>query len=316
MYKAIFICLSLCFTSIVSAQQDAQFTQFMFNKIVYNPGYAGSAEVPSLTAIHRSQWTGLEGAPTSQAFTFHTPFRQKRVGAGISINHDEIGPTNSIFIALSYAYRIPLKKGTLGIGLQGAIRHYRVNWDQIKATHEGDALITDTENSKLLPNAGVGIYYESPLFYIGVSSPHLLRGDISLLNNVQATTDIQAVEDVHSYLMAGFIVPLSKSVKFKPAVLVKYVERAPFDMDINGSFVFADKLWLGATYRLGGSTVVGNGESIDLVAQYQVGNAFRIGMAYDITLSEVKDYNNGTYELMLQYYIQKDRTRFTNPRFF
>lgn len=316
MYKTITICILMAFVGTITAQQDAQYTQFMFNKVVYNPGYAGSAEMPSLTAIHRSQWTGLEGAPTSQAFTFHTPIQDKRVGLGLSINHDEIGPTNSLFIALSYAYRIPLKNGTLGIGLQGAIRHYRVDWDQIKATHEGDALISDTENSTLLPNAGVGIYYESPSFYIGISSPHILQGDISLLNTIQTATDIQAVEEAHSYLMAGFIIPISKNVKFKPAALVKYVANAPFDMDINGSFVFMDKFWLGATYRLGGSTVIGGGESIDLVAQYQIGNAFRIGMAYDITLSELKDYNNGSYELMLQYYIQKDRTRFTNPRFF
>ncbi len=316
MYKTITICILMAFVGTITAQQDAQYTQFMFNKVVYNPGYAGSAELPSFTAIHRSQWTGLEGAPTSQAFTFHTPIQDKRVGLGLSINHDEIGPTNALFIALSYAYRIPLKKGTLGIGLQGAIRHYRVDWDQIKATHEGDALISNTENSTLLPNAGVGIYYETPTFYVGISSPHILQGDISLLNTVQTATDIQAVEEAHSYLMAGFIIPISKNVKFKPATLIKYVANAPFDMDINGSFVFMDKFWLGATYRLGGSTVVGGGESIDLVAQYQIGNSFRIGMAYDITLSELKDYNNGSYELLLQYYIQKDRTRFTNPRFF
>ena len=299
----------------VNGQQDAQFTQFMFNKLYYNPGYAGSAEHASFTLLHRHQWVGLEGAPQSQAFNFHTPFNNNRVGAGLSLNHDKIGPTRSLFAGLSYAYRIPMMKGTLSLGLRAALRHYRIDWNQIVATHAGDDLINDSENSKLLPNAGVGIYYETKKYYLGLSAPHIIKGDISLLTSA-TSTDIQAVENIHAYFMAGAIFIVNDDIKFKPAMIIKYVNNAPVDMEFNGSLLFMDKFWLGLTYRLGGSTTRELGESIDIIAQYQISQSFRLGMAYDITLSELKDFNSGSYELLLQYDVQKDRSRYTNPRFF
>ena len=314
MKKILFLALIFLAPYCVNSQQDAQFSQFMFNKLYYNPGYAGSAGYPAFTAFHRNQWVDLEGAPISQGFSFHTPFRNERVGAGIAINHDKIGPTRSLYLAMSYAYRIPTAQGTFSIGLQGSVRHYRVDESLLVPTHLGDEMITNLNNRKLLPNAGIGVYYETQKFYIGMSLPHIIKGDISLLKETY-DTDVKAIENVHAYLMTGLIFNVSPNIRFKPAALIKYVNNAPFDMDINGSFIFLDKLWLGATYRLGGSSRQGFGESIDFVVQYQLTNAFKLGIAYDITLSEIKNYSKGTYEILLQYYIQK-RSKFTNPRFF
>ncbi len=298
----------------MNSQQDAQFSQFMFNKLFYNPGYAGSAGFPSFTVFHRHQWVDLEGSPISQGLNFHTTLRNERVGAGIAINHDKIGPTRSLYIAMSYAYRIPMEQGTFSIGLQGSLRHYRLNQNLLVATHQGDGMVTNLNNSKLLPNAGLGLYYEAQKFYLGMSLPHIIKGDISLLKE-SYDDNLSAVENVHAYLMTGLILNVNRNIRFKPAVLIKFVKNAPFDMDINGSFIFLDKLWVGLTYRLGGSTRQGFGESIDFVAQYQITNSFRLGVAYDFTLSEIKNYSNGTYEVLLQYDIQK-RSKFTNPRFF
>jgi type IX secretion system PorP/SprF family membrane protein len=315
--KKLLLLISIMLVGLtMSAQQDAQYTQFMFNKIAYNPGYAGSAEVPSLTAIYRNQWAGLEGAPKTQVLSFHSPVFNERTGLGATIVRDEIGPTESIFVALSYAYRIKLRKGTLGLGLQGVVRNYRVRWDDLEAAHAGDQLVSEASGSKILPNAGLGAYYETEQFYLGMSIPHLVKNDISLVDAEVGGTQINATENIHAYLMSGFIIKLNNSVKFKPGVLLKLVDNAPFDMDLNAGFVFMNKLETGISYRLGGSTAQGFGESLDFILQYYINNTFRIGTAYDLTLSELERGNSGSYELLLQYNIQKKNEKFTNPRFF
>ncbi len=298
------------------AQQDAQYTQFMFNKLAYNPGYAGSAGLPCVSALYRNQWVGLEGAPKTQLVSFHSPFLSDRTAGGLTVIRDDIGPTESWYFALAYAYRIPTKNGTLGLGLQGILRNYRVKWNELEGAHINDDLIETADGSRLLPNVGAGVYFESRKFYIGASVPHIVENDISLVDESVGGSLVTARERVHAYLMTGYIFDLNKQVKFKPSVLLKYVANAPFDMDVNGSFLFMEKVSIGATYRLGGSTRQGIGESIDLVALYYFSNYFKLGAAYDITLSELRQETNGSFEILLQHCFRKKNERFTNPRFF
>ena len=199
-YKILILILG---TMQAFGQQDAQYTQFMFNKLSYNPGYAGSSGSPCLTALYRNQWVGLEGAPKTQILSFHTPFRNERVGAGLTIVNDEIGPTQATSFTLSYAYRIKTKKGHLALGLQGVLRNYRMKWEEANPIHREDGLILDASESKLLPNGGFGIYYQTPTYYVGLSVPHLVSGDISLLGNEYGISVITATEVIHAYLMGG-----------------------------------------------------------------------------------------------------------------
>jgi len=296
------------------AQQEAQYTQFMYNKLSLNPAYAGSSGVPCFSCIHRSQWVGFEGAPSSQVLNFHMPTFKKRVGLGVSLAHDKIGPIQSYTASMMYAYRMKLNKGNLSIGMRGTLRGYRVNWSETLATHSDDGEIPTENTTRILPNFGFGLYYDTDKFYVGISTPAMLKGDLSYtyLSNESSF----GTEQMHIYLMAGYVLDLNANIKFKPAALVKYTPNSPMDLDLNGTFIFVDKIWLGLSYRMGGDANKGIGESIDLLAQYQISDKLRAGISYDFTLSKLQDYNSGTFEVQLEYCLHSKDKRLTNPRFF
>ncbi len=313
--RKLIILITLLFVFVGGyAQQEAQYTQFMYNKLSLNPAYAGSSGVPCFSCIHRSQWVGFEGAPSSQVINFHMPAFRNRVGLGASIAHDKIGPVNSFTASLMYAYRMKIDRGNLAVGLRGTLRNYRINWSETQSTHSEDEQIPTGNTSRILPNFGFGVYYDTEKFYVGISSPSLLKGDLSYtyLNNGSAF----GTEKMHLYLMTGFVFDVNSNVKFKPAALVKYAANSPLDLDLNATFIFIEKLWFGLSYRLGGDSNRGIGESIDLLAQYQVSKNLRIGVAYDFTLSKLKDHNSGTFEIQMEYCINPKDRRLTNPRFF
>jgi len=235
-----------------NAQQDAQYTQFMFNKIAFNPAYAGSHKAPCLSGIYRTQWVNLDGAPVSQNVNFHMPLFNNRVGIGLSIYHDDIGPTNTWNYAMQYAYRTKVGGGDLSFGVQGQIRDYQVDWREVKSVHSGDALFGFREDSKLIPNFGFGIYYDRENFYAGVSMPRLLNNDLTFQYDGNIQNSDFAREERHFFGMAGFILPTSDAIKLKPALLVKYAPNAPLDIDLHAGVIFYDKLNIGATYRVGG----------------------------------------------------------------
>jgi len=315
MRKKLILLICILGTYNLYAQQEAQYTQFMFNKLALNPGYAGNSELACISILHRSQWVGLEGAPESQVLNFHTPLKNNRIGLGMSILRDNIGPTSSWSYQLKYSYRIPIGKGKLGVGLQGAVRSFRVDWNDTHAMQTGDDLLNENPASKILPNFGLGLYYQNPSFYLGLSIPNMLKGDLSFYEGSDYTGDFSK-ETPHYYFMGGLIVQAGRNMKFKPAILVKLTENSPVKIDINAMLIFFDKLWLGATYRMGGNLDNGIGESVDATIQYQITSGIRAGIAYDYTLSKMRAYNSGTYEIMLDYCINKKDQVMTNPRFF
>lgn len=307
--------LAMMFVLNLSAQQDAQYTQWMFNKLSLNPGYAVSSDYACASALHRSQWVGLEGAPVSQSLNVRVPFQGKNVGVGLSVNHDKIGPTNSWTVSGIYAYRIDFGENrSLGIGLQGTLRSYRVNYTDAVTIQSGDGSIPTTNESRTIPNFGAGLYYYTPKFFIGLSAPRILEGDLTFFNNGTGNTDFSR-EEAHIFLMAGVVFDLNDAIKLKPSILLKYVDDAPFDADLHASLIFYDTFWAGATYRLGG-VADSPGESLDIVLQLQLSRAIRLGFAYDFTLSKVRDYSDGTFEVVLDYCLNPGNDRLTNPRFF
>lgn len=314
--KNIFTILAICVWVLpLRAQQDVQYTQFMFNKIAFNPAYAGSHEAPCFSGIYRTQWVKFEGAPVSQNFTFHTPLFGKRVGFGINIHHDNIGPTNTWNYSMMYAYRVKIGGGDLSFGVQGQIRDYMVDWAGVSAIHSGDALYGIREESKLIPNFGFGIYFENDHFFAGASLPRLLNNDLTFEYDGSIQNSDYAKEARHFYGMAGLMLKVTETVKLKPAILVKYARNAPLDIDLHAGMILYDKLNLGATYRIGGFQ--GNaGESIDFVLQLAITERIKAGIAYDFTLSDIRSYQSGTYELMLEYCLTSKQKGTTNPRFF
>lgn len=298
------ICL-VCAGSVMS-QKDAQFSQFIFNKLAFNPAYTGAKEALTLASVYRHQWQGIEGAPRTIGLYTHAPFAGNRNGLGLSITSDQIGFLDDSYIDLYYAYRIPFRnRSTLSLGLQARFSVTRIDWEKAEVVHLGDNFIPEDENNRTNLNFGLGLYYEAKSFYVGFSVPQLLK------NNLYSEEFIGVGglgQYRNYYFMAGVIAPVAKSIMFKPGMLISYSRNTPFELAVNASFLFVETLWIGATYRLG--------DSIDGVVQYQFGKQLKVGVAVDFTLSELRKYTAGSLELIVEYLFDFDKQGVNNIRFF
>ncbi|MEY4903328.1 MAG: hypothetical protein RLZZ292_1143 [Bacteroidota bacterium] len=312
---ALYIALFSCFAAI--AQQEQQYTQFMYNKMDYNPAYAGSNDAVCITGIYRNQWIGLKGSPKSQLLNFNMPLSHGRVGIGASLTHHNIGIEDRITAQGSYAYRVPMGRGNLAIGVNAAVRYAAITYDPLalNATQDlgSDPAVTIGKQSRVLPNFGAGAYFNTKKFYIGLSLPRLLMNNISFSDKSVGLSK----EFRHLYLMSGAIFPLTETIKLQPQALLKYVPNAPFSAEMNMSVLFVDRFLVGGTYRTGGSTKKGLGESLDVLFGAQITDNIMLGLSYDLGLSELKTYHNGTLEATLRYCLQQSEgLEFVNPRYF
>ncbi len=296
---------SICVTTMW-AQYDVHHTQFMHNKLAINPAYAGDREVFAMTAIYRNQWFGIDGAPKTFTLHAHTPFMNKRNGIGLSIINDQIGMLNTTYAGVSYAYRMPVsEEATLNIGVQGRLEHARIDWSKSDPLDQDDNTIPVTEKSKTNPNFGVGVFLSHEHYYIGLSVPTILKSTVYDDNPI---TGVSLRSQRSYYLMGGIVKRLSHSVKFAPSVLFSYNPNAPFEMNFNANFIFLEKFWLGASYRLG--------DSVDALAMFQINDQFRIGAAYDYTLTKLQEFSPGSIELLVDYNFSFKGKRLNNIRFF
>lgn len=292
----------------VQAQQDAQYTQFMFNKLFFNPAYAGSKKALCLNGLYRKQWIGIDRAPQSATLQGHGAVWKNRIGLGASIDYDQIGFTDNINLATNYSYIIRFRRDNfLSLGLRASLSYLQIRWGEANPSQDNDQAIPSSGlNSTLMPNFGAGIYYESKHWYAGLSVPHLFENQLefAVQNNGGVTPRLRQ----HYYLMGGLNYKIARDVDIQPNILFKYVGNAPLDVDINLSFVFLERFLAGVTYRVG--------DSIDLMVRWQIAPQFQIAFAYDITLSPLQQYNAGTVETMLQYCFLPKYEKVNNPRFF
>ncbi len=314
MKKLISLTGLILIAGLAFAQQEPQFTQFMYNKLGYNPGYAGSNDGTCFTGLIRQQWLGLDGAPGSQLFSFNMPLNDQKVGIGLNIWRNTIGVSQTMNIEGAYAYRLQMDEGTLGIGLMGSGRYLQSDFAKTDPIQSGDPTIAVGMQSKFVPNFGVGAYFSNDKFFVGASAPRILQNNIDLGDD----QTVISREFRHLYLMGGLVFPLSENTEFQPQILIKYVQNAPLDADLNMNLIFLKKYSVGASYRFGGSTEQGIGESVDILLGAQLTEDFMIGFAYDVTLSELRTYNNGTIEAMVRYCIKGGGggDEYLNPRFF
>jgi type IX secretion system PorP/SprF family membrane protein len=317
------------------AQQDAMLTKYMFNSLAFNPAYAGSREHLSTNMLYRSQWVGsqIEGAPETQVVSAHTPLTNERVGVGLSLARDVIGPTNTISAAVSYAYRIPITKTSkLSVGLQGGVMSWRANWAAVTRQQVDDPAFADSP-SLLLPNFGFGLYYYTKNFYAGASVPQLIQHDLRKNNDALAIT---ARQYRHFYAMVGAALPVKgDDIIFKPSVLVRNVGwlnkiakdsglqnvGAPTEFNLDLSLLFYQAFWIGGSFRSAieafGANSVSSYDSGDVWASYVLKNGLRIGAAYDYPLvSKIGNLTPGSFELMLGYEFDYKEKRTSTPRYF
>jgi type IX secretion system PorP/SprF family membrane protein len=300
------ILIMVLFTSLKGiAQQDVLYSQFMFNKLTVNPGYAGSREVFSADLVYRNQWLGIDGAPKTFSLSLHAPLRDNHIALGGYIYNDQIGPMVDQGALLTYAYRISLPKGKLSFGLQGGVKYSNINWDMIKV-EDPDFTFQSDQKNKIIPDANLGIYYYTNNWFAGISSKQLLQNEYGLVTVDGKQTYSKLLR--HFYGMAGVAVPVSDRVIFRPSVLFKYVKNAPLQMDLNASMLFNDLLCLGMTYRTNGDLV--------FLTEITFGGKYRLGYSYDVNVKDRIHYNSGSHEIRLGIDLDLLKNRMFTPRYF
>ncbi len=311
--KKIYITLVLIFSAIFGlvAQQDAQYTQYMYNTMSVNPAYAGSRGVFSIVGLHRSQWVGVDGTPQTQTLSFNTPV-SKRVGLGLSIVNDKIGngTNQDTYFDGVFSYTIPTSRtGKLSFGVKAGGHLLDINFNKLR-NYIPNANTTTNANidNRFAVNFGAGIYYHTNKFYAGLSVPNFLKTqhfDEDANNN-----DFLAEERINLYLITGHVFDLNPNLKFKPAALLKAVQGAPLQIDISANFMLNNKFTVGAAYRWDAA--------LSALFGFQITDQFMLGLAYDREVTELGNaaFNSGSFEVMLRYELYTKYKKVLTPRFF
>jgi type IX secretion system PorP/SprF family membrane protein len=305
--KTRLIGLVVMLLSIASyAQQDAQYTQYMYNTIVVNPAYAGSRQAMSIFALHRTQWVGLEGAPVTNSFSINTPINESKVGLGLSVVNDQIGPSVENNIAVDFSYTIPASyKYKMSFGLKASAN--LLNIDFTKLDYQGGAIFEDNIDNKFSPNIGVGFYLHSDNSYIGISAPNLIETE-HFDKSSSSTTSHIATEKINYYLIAGYVFDLSPSLKLKPSLQTKYVQGAPLQVDVSANFMINEKFVAGLAYRWSAA--------MSAMVGFQASDSWFIGYSYDFDTTALAKYNSGSHEIFLRYELFNKYDKIISPRFF
>ena len=298
--------LVFMFFSIVShAQQDAQFTQYMYNTIEVNPAYAGSRGVLSVFGLYRTQWVGLDGAPQTSTFSVNTPLSNSDLGLGVSLVNDKIGPTTENTLSADLSYTIPTSPTwNLSFGIKGTANLFNIDINKLSMEDQDDQQFQNLRN-KFSPNVGAGVYFHSDRAYVGLSVPNFIE------SNRYDADDVAIFKDkINYYLIAGYVFNLDRLeyIKFKPATMIKMVEGAPLQVDVSGNFMFNDKFVLGLAYRWSAS--------VSAMAGFQVTKGMYIGYGYDHETTRLRKYNSGSHEIFLRFEFFNNYNKMISPRFF
>lgn len=303
--KTFFTSLLFLAASTLFAQQDPMFSQYMFNKLAVNPGYAGSRELLTTDILYRNQWVNIDGAPKTISASLHSPLTNPHLALGAHIYNDRIGPMSNTSAMATFAYRIIFPKGKLSFGIQAGVKSNGIVWSDFNALNEDDPFLINRAKNKVVPDANFGVYYYTNNFFAGLSSHQLLQNQTLVIKDSEGNTQVSKLL-THFYAMTGVVIPINDNVLFRPSLLAKYVKNAPPQVDLNASFLFANKLWLGASYR--------TEKAVSFMTEINIKQNFRLGYSYDVWF-DLKEYNKGSHEIRLSFDINVAK-RILTPRYF
>ncbi len=292
------------------AQQDISISQYMFNQLFLNPAYAGTHEYWESSLLYRNQWVGWEGSPTSQLLAVDGPILPSLLGIGTTIIHDQIGINEFLSASVDLSYQLKLDYNgnhRLSFGLKTGFHTQTstlkdlVYWDENDPIYTGNEIIS--QNTILF---GAGLYYYSKRIYFGISSPILFAKDLKDIPT--SANDRSSHLQKYMYVHGGIVFPLSDKIDFKPSFLLKYQAAAPIQADINLHFLFNNTIWIGTSYR--------TQDALVFMAEVNIVRWMRIGYAYDITLSDIAKYSNGSHEIMIGIDLGKTIVKTSSPRYF
>jgi type IX secretion system PorP/SprF family membrane protein len=295
-------------SAIGYAQQDAQYTHYMYNTTVVNPAYAGSRDVMSVFGLHRTQWVGLDGAPVTSTVAINTPIEGTNLGLGVSIVNDNIGPSDENNIAVDVSYFIPTSdRYRLSFGIKATANLLNIDFTKLSYYNTLPSPPTNIDN-RFSPNIGAGIYLHSDNTYFGLSVPHFLETTHFDKSSNSSSSTFTAKERMNYYFIAGHVFDLNDNLKFKPSILTKVVKGAPLQLDISGNFLINDKVTAGLAYRWDAA--------LSVLAGFQASESWLIGYSYDFDTTKLGTYNSGSHEIFLRYELFKKNNKVISPRFF
>ncbi len=308
--KKLMTLTALIIASLMSyAQQDPIFTQYMFNMQAINPAYVGTPEALSLDLVDRFQWVGMKDGPNTLMFTAGTNLPNPHIGVGLMAYRDAVGPTVETGMMGSFAYRILFPVGTLSFGAQFGFDYMDIDWNKLNPEDPSDPLLTNQVKKRAVPDAGVGLYFYSKKYYVGVSSTHLLQNKFMVSTNTQDDKTSFSRLLRHFYVIGGVVIPLSDNVIFRPSALVKYVSNAPVQADFDLALLIHDIIWIGVGYR--------TENCLTLMAEVNIARNLHIGYSYDAWFNPLVSYNKGSHEIRVGYDLDVFKTgRQITPRYF
>lgn len=300
----ILLSLGLLFVSIneVFAQQEAQYTQYMYNPMSINPAYVGSRNSMNIQSLYRTQWVGLDGAPQTLNFGIHSPIAMSAVGVGLGFTSEKIGPSSQSVIDANFSYTIPINTDVLlSFGVKAGVSLLSVDPNKLLIRDPGDHNLELKDYHA--PIIGTGLYLYSEDWYIGLSTPNIL--ETKYYNDVQVST---AIKKSHAYLMGGYIFTINPNLQLKPAFMTKYVAGAPISLDLSANALIQEKLILGLGYRLDAS--------ISGLAGFQINENILIGYAYDYETADISRYSSGSHEIFLRFELKTRQCPIVRTRFY
>jgi type IX secretion system PorP/SprF family membrane protein len=287
-----------------SAQQEPQYTQYMYNQSVINPGYAGSLGYGSLFSLYRTQWIGLEGAPKTVNLSYHQPLENTNLGLGGNIVHDEIGPSTTTNFAVDVSYTIHFEnESRLAFGMKAGGQLLNIDYTKLNHYNPSDVSFRNNINSQFSPNIGAGLFYYNENSYLGLSVPMLLQ---TKMYDEFAYSDANRRQ--HFYLTGGRVFDLTDNIKFKPAFIAKMVAGAPLQVDLTGNFLINEKFTVGVAYRWSAA--------LSALVGFKVNDRVSIGYGYDRETTRLSNFNSGSHEIFLQFDLFKINQQVETPRFF
>jgi type IX secretion system PorP/SprF family membrane protein len=288
----------------VKAQQDPQYTQYMYNMNVINPAYAGTKEHLTFGLLYRKQWVNIEDAPTSFTFYGEGP-TGKNIGIGLSIIADKIGPITEQNVYGDFAYKLKLSENSnLSFGIKAGATFQKVNFSEIISTlpDPSEGIFGKNSNDVAL-NLGTGVFYYTDKYYVSFSIPNLIKAAHLDYDGKQYGSDVS-----HYFLTAGYVFDLNPNLKFKPSFLLKSAFNVPASLDVSANFLYQEKVEFGATYRLQ--------DSFGLLVNFNVTRDLRIGYAYDHIVSDLNISTSSSHEIILLYDFLPVKKVSLSPRFF
>ena len=271
-------------------QQRPVISQYMFSGLVINPAYAGNQKQTVFTALHRDQWVNFEGAPKTQTFVVNSALKEYPIGVGLLLSRDHIGSYNDYSVYSSYSYRIPLRVGSLAMGIQGGFNYTAANFDRLNKFNDDDQVFAQSLN-RFKPNFGMGAFYSTSSSYAGISIPYIFQSDI--YSYAEAINQVGLQKARYLLIAGGHVFTVNDFIKLKPSTLVRVQQGQAMSADLNANVFLDDILNIGASYR--------SGDSLIGLFELLLSPSLSFGYSYDMTTSRITSFTDGTHEFMLKY---------------